>query len=90
MSTSAKPQNRQPSAARARSRSSSRKGDSGASLTSERIAADLAAFRKGGGKIEVLGNTKVFKSIGPMTSSSKTKAAAAKKKKAATPAKKRA
>ena len=48
----------------------------------------MAAFRKSGGKIEVLGNTKVFKSVGPMSSSSKSKAAAAKKKKAA--AKKRA
>lgn len=88
MSTSAKPQSRQPSAARSRTRSSSRKNERGASLTSERIAADLAAFRKDGGKIEVLGNTKVFKSVGPMAASSKTKAAAAKK--AAAPAKKRA
>lgn len=88
MSTSAKPQTRQPAATR-RGRGSTRVSDRALSLTSERIAADVAAFRKSGGKIEVLGNTKVFKSVGPMSSSSKTKAAAAKKKKAA-PAKKRA
>lgn len=89
MSTNAKPQSSQPSASRARTRGSARKGDRNATMTSERIAADLAAFRKDGGKIEVLGNTKVFKSIGPMASSSKTKAAAAKKT-ATSAAKKRA
>lgn len=88
MSTKAKTQPRQPSASRARSRTA-RKGERNASMTSERIAADLATFRKDGGKIEVLGNTQVFKSIGPMAASSKTKAAAAKTKTAA-PAKKRA
>lgn len=31
-----------------------------APLTSECIARDLAAFRKGGGRIEVLGNTRVL------------------------------
>src|SRR5699024_9059864 len=65
MSTSAKTQSRQPTATRARTRTSARKGDRSTSLTSERIADDLAAFRKDGGKIEVLGNTQVFKSIGP-------------------------
>ncbi|MCD7097378.1 hypothetical protein [Stenotrophomonas sp. MMGLT7] len=30
-------------------------------LSSERIAADLAAFRKAGGRIEVLGNTRALK-----------------------------
>ena len=34
-----------------------------ASLTSEQIADDLKAFRKTGGKIEVLGNTNTFKRI---------------------------
>lgn len=88
MSTSAKKTpTRQPSTTR-RGRGSTRVSDRALSLTSERIAADVAAFRKSGGKIEVLGNTKVFKSVGPMSSSSKSKAAAAKKKKAA--AKKRA
>lgn len=82
MSSNTQPKTRQP-AARTRTRSSGRKNDRGASLTSERIAADLAAFRKGGGKIEVLGNTKVFKNLGPMASASKTakaKKAAAKKR----------
>lgn len=35
----------------------------GASVTSERIASDLAAFRKSGGHIEVLGVTRVLKTI---------------------------
>lgn len=83
-STNAKPQTRQPTAKRARTRST-RKADSANSLTSERIADDLATFRKGGGKIEVLGNTKVFKSMGPMAAASKAKTAAKK-----APVKKRA
>lgn len=85
-STNAKPQSHQPSAKRARTRSSSRKADGANALTSERIADDLAAFRKSGGKIEVLGNTKVFQSMGPMAAASKAKAASAKK----APVKKRA
>src|SRR5690606_3372397 len=73
-STNAKPQTRQPAAQRGTR--TSRKNTAAASmLTSERIAADLAAFRKNGGKIEVLGNTKVFKSAGPMLSASKKTAA---------------
>ena len=32
-------------------------GSSPKTLTSERIAADIAAFNKAGGRIEVLGNT---------------------------------
>ena len=32
-------------------------------LTSERISDDLAAFRKAGGRIEVLGNTRVLTRI---------------------------
>lgn len=35
----------------------------GASLTSDRIADDLATFRKSGGKIEVLGNTRALTKI---------------------------
>ncbi|MDR7193217.1 hypothetical protein [Luteimonas terrae] len=35
----------------------------GASLTSDRIADDLASFRKSGGKIEVLGNTRTLTRI---------------------------
>lgn len=67
-----------------RRRASGRKSERNASLTSERIAADLTAFRKDGGKIEVLGNTKVFKSFGPMATSKKAakKAPAAAKKRA--------
>lgn len=82
-STNAKTQTRQPAAQR-RTRTSRKNTAAASMLTSERIAADLAAFRKNGGKIEVLGNTKVFKSAGPMRSASK-KTAARK-----TPAKKRA
>lgn len=88
MSTNAKPQTRQPAAARSRSRSSAKKNDRGTSLTSERIAADLAAFRKGGGKIEVLGTTTQFKNTSPMRSASKT--ARTTTKKATKAAKKRA
>ncbi|WP_225763314.1 hypothetical protein [Stenotrophomonas sp. Marseille-Q4652] len=36
---------------------------SGSGLSRERIAADLTAFRKAGGKIEVLGNTNTLKKI---------------------------
>ncbi len=82
-STNTQPQTRQPAAQR-RTRSSSRKNTAASLLTSERIASDLAEFRKAGGKIEVLGNTKVFKSAGPMRSA--TKKTAARK----APAKKRA
>lgn len=38
-------------------RSSSGSAASAAHLTSQRIAADLATFKKSGGRIEVLGNT---------------------------------
>lgn len=43
---------------------SSRAGGHAQPLTSERIAADLAAFRKAGGRIEVLGNTPALKKQG--------------------------
>ena len=33
------------------------------SLTSERISSDLDAFRKAGGRVEVLGNTRVLTKI---------------------------
>ena len=46
------------------SRSSPAKGQ-GASLTHERIAADLDAFRKSGGRIEVLGVTRTLQRIDP-------------------------
>ncbi|MGY0559307.1 MULTISPECIES: hypothetical protein [unclassified Luteimonas] len=86
MSTDAKPQTQKP-AARTRTRTSGRKNDRGSSLTSERIADDLAAFRKDGGKIEVLGTTTNFKNTSPMRSASKT---ARTKKAPAKAAKKRA
>ncbi len=38
-------------------RNERKSGSSSAMLNSSSIAADLAAFRKAGGKIEVLGNT---------------------------------
>lgn len=37
--------------------------DRGAAITSERIASDLAAFRKAGGRIEVLGMTRTLTRI---------------------------
>jgi hypothetical protein len=43
-------------------------GSQGAQTSSERIAADLAAFRKAGGRIEKLGNTPVLTRIDPGTS----------------------
>ena len=43
---------------------SSRNGDN-KPLSHERIAEDLAAFRKAGGRIEVLGNTQVLKKVNP-------------------------
>lgn len=65
MSTSAKISKSPTPAARAERQSGGRKsGERGASLTSEHIAAHLAAFRKTGGKIEVLDNTRTLKKIG--------------------------
>lgn len=44
----------------------SKKGNErGGAVTSERIAADLTAFRKAGGRIEVLGNTRSLTKIDP-------------------------
>lgn len=40
-------------------------GDRGAAVTSERIAEDLAAFQRKGGRIEVLGNTRTLTRIDP-------------------------
>ena len=42
-----------------------RKGGQTGGLTRERIAADLDAFRRAGGKIEVLGVTQALKKITP-------------------------
>ncbi|WP_058836139.1 hypothetical protein [Luteimonas abyssi] len=40
-----------------------RKGREGATLTHERLAEDMAAFRKAGGEIEVLGVTRTLQRI---------------------------
>ena len=49
-------------------------------ITSESIAADLAAFRKQGGRIEVLGNTRSLKKIGSdATNAQSAESAGAKK-----------
>ena len=40
-----------------------RKGKQAPNLSHERIAADIAAFRKAGGKVEVLGNTPILRSV---------------------------
>lgn len=62
------------------------KEDKRSALTHEKIADDLVAFQRAGGKIEVLGNTQTLKSIKPP----ETPAAAASRKDreaaAATPA----
>lgn len=42
-----------------------RKPKQAPSLSHDRIAADIAAFRKAGGKVEVLGTTRVLKNITP-------------------------
>lgn len=64
-----------PAAARPRAsaplRRSSSAAASAAHLTSQRIAADVAAFKKSGGRIEVLGNTP----LRPYTSRSTTRKA---------------
>lgn len=41
------------------------KEDKRSALTHEKIADDLVAFQRAGGKIEVLGNTQTLKSIKP-------------------------
>ena len=58
------------------SRSAPAKGQ-GASLTHERIAADLDAFRKSGGRIEVLGVTRTLQRIDPGVDPSPSRPAAA-------------
>jgi hypothetical protein len=62
--------------------SSSSASSSAAHLTSQRIAADLAAFKKSGGRIEVLGNTPL-RPYTSRTSSRKTTSTAAKTAKTA-------
>ena len=57
-------------------RSSPAKGQ-GASMTHERIAADLDAFRKSGGRIEVLGVTRTLQRIDPALETAPAKPAPA-------------
>jgi len=57
-----------------RKSSGSASSSSAAHLTSQRIAADLAAFKKSGGRIEVLGNTP----LRPYTSRTTSRKTAAK------------
>ncbi|MGY0504515.1 hypothetical protein [Luteimonas sp. e5] len=62
-----------------------------ASLDSETIAADIAAFKKRGGRIDVLGNTPLRPNISPYRSrASEARAAAAAKKTASKAANKAA
>ncbi|MBD7986817.1 hypothetical protein H9645_02090 [Luteimonas sp. Sa2BVA3] len=56
-STAAAPAAARPRASAPLRRSGSAAATSAAHLTSQRIAADVAAFKKAGGRIEVLGNT---------------------------------
>lgn len=56
-STAAAPAAARPRASAPLRRSGSAATTSAAHLTSQRIAADVAAFKKAGGRIEVLGNT---------------------------------
>jgi len=51
-------------------------GSSPKTLTSERIAADIAAFNKAGGRIEVLGNTPFQRKTDVETAAVKSPAAA--------------
>ncbi len=37
--------------------------EKGGALTHERLQSDLEAFRKAGGRVEVLGNTRVLKKV---------------------------
>ena len=59
------------------------KEDKRSALTHEKIADDLVAFQRAGGKIEVLGNTQTLKSIRPPETPA---AAAARTEREATPA----
>jgi hypothetical protein len=67
----------------------SKKGDSRSAITHERLAADLAAFRKAGGKIEVLGVTPALRRIDPIANSGQATAATAAAVVPAAPAKRR-
>ena len=41
-------------------------------ISEERLASDVAAFQAAGGKIEILGNTRVLKHIEPEAGNAKT------------------
>lgn len=58
-------------------------GDAGATVTRARIEADLAAFRKAGGRIEVLGVTRSLTRIDPEADAAEKADAAAGEPKAA-------
>ncbi|PBS14194.1 hypothetical protein CMZ82_01630 [Lysobacteraceae bacterium NML93-0792] len=45
-----------------------RKSKQAPSMSHDRIAADIAAFRKAGGKVEVLGNTPIQRRAAPAAS----------------------
>ena len=59
--------------------------DQSRSMTSETIADDLAAFRKQGGRVEVLGTTPLRMQVNVSTSRSKTSAPKATSSEAASP-----
>ena len=63
--------------------SSSARAAGAAQLTSQRIAADLAAFKKAGGRIEVLGNTPLRPFAGRASATRQATSSASKAKKAA-------
>ncbi len=63
--------------------------DRGASMTSDRIASDLAAFRKSGGRIEVLGVTRTLTRIDTGVAGAANASKAGGKPTAATTARKR-
>lgn len=53
-----------------------RKSKQAPSMSHDRIAADIAAFRKAGGKVEVLGNTPIQRRAAPAAAAPATPAAA--------------
>ncbi|WP_235974272.1 hypothetical protein [Luteimonas deserti] len=54
-----------------------RKSKQAPTLSHDRIAADIAAFRKAGGKVEVLGNTPIQRRVTPASGAAVTPAVAA-------------
>ncbi|KAF1717683.1 hypothetical protein CSC74_01810 [Pseudoxanthomonas yeongjuensis] len=60
-----------------RTRRSSQGKDPGLNITSQSIASDLVAFRKQGGRIEVLGNTPLRANVAAFSSKANTQHKAA-------------